>query len=129
MRNIEDCKLPPVGTMARSILDYFNDVGVAANESARHDMSGEFDRDQITRTIADLRASRLLARCDGGFRVSATGRAKYDQEKKAQRSTGQIVPHAVHNVFATTLDPKKLPSVLGMREGSNEYRNWPSKYN
>lgn len=39
-----------------------------------------------------------------------------------------IVDRRERNVFATTISKKNIPSCLGMREGSNDYRAWSSKH-
>lgn len=58
---------------------------------------------------------------------------KFDQWMDTQQyveptKLDNVTPPRLINNFGTTLSPKNIPSPLGTREGSNDFRNWASKY-
>jgi hypothetical protein len=110
--------LPAKGTTDRMILDY---VCTAKSRTAGKVCVAinHVNKNTVLRLIAALKRDELLREDGAGLTLTAKSKSLYLKEAMDIRSDYSM----------PLLSPKNIPSVLGMREGSNEYRNWPSKYN
>ena len=45
-----------------------------------------------------------------------------------EKYVGELVPKREYSVFGKPLNTKHIPSPLGTRAGSNEYKSWPSRH-
>jgi hypothetical protein len=91
----------------------------ALNRIAK-DLSEDLDEASVREILSHERLTGRVTSCSHGFRLTRTYRD--------ERAKSLNVPFRSVNVFTAPISKKNIPSVLGMREGSNDYRAWPSRY-
>jgi hypothetical protein len=117
--------IPPKGTKARAVLDY---LYAHVTENSGRGIStiktgvGNISDAALQEVISIARKNGwLIVRGRNGYAVSTTARKQIAQELEAALQ-------ANHEYAMKPLGKEHIPSPLGMREGSNDHRAWPSKF-
>jgi hypothetical protein len=120
--------LPELGTCTRAVVDYLFDVGPMKSPLIRKDLSPDFRPETISNAISTLRQRGTLTRTtEGEIRLSKK-MLKVMQGESLKTIEGALVPRAERNVYGPEITAKHIPSTKGMREGSNDFRTWPSRH-
>jgi hypothetical protein len=84
-------------------------------------------KNTLRSSIGRLVTALSLERDGDNLTMTADLRRHFAQEI-ASIEPGQIAERREYSVFGKTLSPTRMPSILGTRDGSNDYRNWPSRF-
>jgi hypothetical protein len=84
------------------------------------DLKNELTEATVREILSQERLSGRITASRHGFRLTESYR-----DERAQAITA---PARTTNVFGPPMSKKNIPSVLGLREGSNDYRTWPTRY-
>ena len=110
--------LPPKGTTERMILDYVSSAKSRRPAGICRAVNN-VNKNTVLRLIASLKEDGLLREDAAGCTLTAKSKAAYREEAMARTTVDyQMKP----------ISTKYIASPLGMREGSNDYRIWPSKH-
>lgn len=129
-------KIPHPRTIAYRIVHHILDKQKCTQASLIEEIGAPYNRQNVVKAIHTLCADGALIAPEGGrimpnaeLTLSEEMQALLDDELEGKQVyRGEIVAKREGNVFATTISKKNIPSCLGMREGSNDYRAWASKH-
>lgn len=111
--------LPAKGTTERAILDYVSSARSRSPNGISRAISNVNKR-TVLRLIAALKTDEML-------REDATGSVALTAKTKALYREQERVGIAEYKPM-TAISVKNIPSIYGMRAGSNDYLAWPSKF-
>lgn len=129
-------KLPHTRTIAYRVLQILYKSGSLSQSDLVDAATAHFNRQHVVKAVRTLRDESIVLGPDKGrampsdmLSLSEDMRDLIEEsERTNHKYRGQIVPRRESNVFATTLSKANIPSALGMRAGSNDHLQWPSKF-
>lgn len=123
-------KIPAPHTCAHAILESIYLSGEKTKGQLVRLLDGRFVRQTTEEKINEMVINGMLVAVDGNMRISIPVRRYFDQCEDERAGTKTPT-----GTMATYREPKPFKPLTGykldrdgMRPGSNDYRNWPSRH-